>query len=74
MKTISALFIAALLSGFAYADLPSSAQACDGPARAHNPHCPPPAVRPTVSVPEPGTLGILSLGLLGIALGRRLGG
>lgn len=86
MKIYSALIFALLISASAlvsadYMPLPPPAQACEGPAQPSNPHCsvptppaPPPPITstsPTTSVPEPGSLALLSIGLVCAALARR---
>lgn len=82
MKTVATMILASLLSTYVYADLdtysalPPPAQGCLGPAQPSNPHCSIPAptypqAPTTASVPEPGTLALLSIGLACAALARR---
>ena len=76
-KIIFTIFLALGLSGNAIAAPPSHAQACNGPALNHNPHCVSPISVPErstltrVSVPEPSTLTILGGALAALYLVRR---
>ena len=71
MTFIFPVLLALSFSSVAAADLPSTAQACNTPAAQHNKHCMPATNLPTVSVPEPSTLGVLSAGLVALYLSRR---
>jgi len=76
-KIIFTILLALGLSGNATAAPPSHAQACNGPAAAHNPHCTLPASGPVssnltkVSVPEPSSLMLLVGALVALGLARR---